>query len=86
MEIQATPDSMEDGRAPHPRYSNSVVWSRTTAGIFDYEYEVIQIVDGNSQLLQPAYDDFVAKVDELTNGEMYANTVKAGVTESGKCF
>jgi hypothetical protein len=66
MELQNTPASINDGKTAHEKYTNSVVWfrkSRTALVSFDYEF--IQIVDGNGAILQPAYDDWLATADAL---------------------
>ena len=75
MRILNTPDTVADGRPAHSKYNNSVVWNRYSEGLLLYDYEVIQIVDGGNEKLQPAYDDFVARVALANDGVIYANTL-----------
>lgn len=58
-------------------YSSSVIWNRRTSYLFGLwqpasgNYDAIQIIDGNGDPLQPAYDDFVAEVKEEFDNELY---------------
>jgi hypothetical protein len=66
MELQNTPASINDGKNAHEKYTNSVVWFRKSrTALVSYDYEFIQIVDGNGAILQPAYDDWLATADAL---------------------
>lgn len=45
----------------HTRYRDSVVWGRPSS-VFGFEggyYDLVQVVDGNGQRIEPAYSDFV---------------------------
>lgn len=50
---------MEEGKGDH---ENSVLWNRTSQGIFfpdGDEYLLLQIINGNGDPIEPAYQDWI---------------------------
>lgn len=66
MDLQNTPSTINDDKNAHEKYPNSVVWLRkTNTVLLSFDYEFIQIVDGNGTILQPAYNDWLATTSSL---------------------
>lgn len=86
MTLQNTPADINDGRDPHPVYSNSIVWRRDSEGVFSFSYEAIQVTDGDGVPISPASEAFIADVNEQTEGgSLLAGVLNPDASRSTVC-
>ena len=65
MTLQNTPVNIADGRDPHPEFPDAVVWYRESAGIFNQNYEAIQVRNSAGEPIPLAAEAFIEDVNKF---------------------